>query len=861
MTETVHGNSEQIWDDFLQRWPLDSLKHMTLEEYTASGTNDSFIYWLEKRTESLCSIWDGSAFKFGVYSRADTTEKTGDNKRGYTSEYGWYKKYGDTPENAFKTVLAQIITAAQAARFGDLNVVNSVNLGETIRWKIAFLYQDRENPKVVPILKGEFLRALVGNKKISLVQGHLKLAAERGSQPLLAYGSELWERVTELKDATLTVDDALTYLQNSETLTPVKKPTKYLAGFESDDELQLALYLDVKKVSLLLSPGEWLNTATTHYTDKKHYDTDSPRNSHLAANASTLDVGNPCVKVTINTLDNLIQLVEAYTGREDTNQHEGEESQLNQNPNNADSNTPLNQILYGPPGTGKTYITTLHAVRIADPDWFENTYNALHDKPTQQRDALKAHYLKLMEEQQIVFTTFHQSFSYEDFIEGIRPETDSDTGNLRYSVKDGIFKELCQNAQATVIQSADAPLSLEGRKIWKMSLGNTLKDDDYIYEECLEKKQILLGYGRDTDYSGCDNRQTVRDCLERVLGKSVDNNDYALTAVNVFKNQIKNGDLVIVSDGNHKFRAIAEVIGDYQFLEPDERSRYLQMRPVSWLRQYTPSLPKERLFKKALSQMTIYELKPGTIDHDKLKQLLEPEAPQQAAQKPHVMIIDEINRGNISRVFGELITLLEPSKRKGAEDQQTTKLPYSQEPFSIPGNVYLIGTMNTADRSLAQMDLALRRRFSFIETPPHPELLEGTLVHGVDMSALLTAINHRIEVLLDAEHMIGHAYLLPLTKLETEQQRQAALSQIFSNKILPLLQEYFFDDYERIGWVLNDPGKTPPHRFIQSQEHMQNSPSLTKLFNADIAEQLTDRRFRINKSAFNQAEAYQGIIR
>ena len=346
-----------------------------------------------------------------------------------------------------------------------------------------------------------------------------------------------------------------------------------------------------------------------------------------------------------------------------------------------------------------------------------------------------------------------------------------------------------------------------------------------------------------------------------MLGKSVENNDYTLTTVNVFKNQIQNGDLIVVSDGNHKFRAIAEVTGDYQFLEPDDRSRYLQMRPVRWLRQYSPSLPKERLFRKALSQMTLYELKPGTIDHDKLNQLLEPEAPQRAAKKPHVMIIDEINRGNISRVFGELITLLEPSKRKGAEDEQTAKLPYSQKPFSIPGNVYLIGTMNTADRSLAQMDLALRRRFSFIETPPHPELLEGTSAYGVDMSALLTTINHRIEVLLDAEHMIGHAYLLPLTWLETEQQRQTALSQIFSSKILPLLQEYFFDDYERIGWVLNDPEKEPLHRFIQSQKHMQDLPSLTKLFNADIAEQLTDRRFRINKSAFNQAEAYQGIIR
>ena len=127
MTETVHGNSEQIWDDFLQRWPLDSLRQMTLDEYTASGTNDSFIYWLEKRTESLCSIWGGSACKFGVYSRADTTDKPGNNKRSYTCGYGWHKQYGDTPEDVLKTTPEQIITAAQAAwsvaRSGQFYVV------------------------------------------------------------------------------------------------------------------------------------------------------------------------------------------------------------------------------------------------------------------------------------------------------------------------------------------------------------------------------------------------------------------------------------------------------------------------------------------------------------------------------------------------------------------------------------------------------------------------------------------------------------------------------------------------------------------------------------------------------------------
>lgn len=527
----------------------------------------------------------------------------------------------------------------------------------------------------------------------------------------------------------------------------------------------------------------------------------------------------------------------------------------------------LNQILYGPPGTGKTYATTEMAVKVAEPLWYEDTCAALVGtelSTIELRRVVKEKYDQLVEEQRIMFTTFHQSFSYEDFIEGIRANTDGQSNALNYGIEDGIFKRLCTMADVQVQAAPTDEINLHGRKIWKMSLGNTLEDEDYIFDECITNDYVLLGYGDNIDFSGCDKRSQVKEKLELAYNKPIESNNYSLTSVHTFKNIMKVGDLIVVSDGNHKFRAIAEITDDYEFLDTDERVGYQQLRRVKWLRQYQPSQPKERLFLKSLSQMTLYELKSTTVDHEKLEKLLAPTEIQAAEHKPHVLIIDEINRGNISRIFGELITLLEPSKRKGADDAQTVYLPYSKKTFSVPDNLYVIGTMNTADKSLAQLDLALRRRFSFVEMLPQTDLLKNVEVFGVNLAQMLTKINQRIEVLLDAEHLIGHSYFMPLLSIDDEVELQVELAKLFENKLLPLLQEYFFDDYQRIGWILNvpEPGKHPDeHYFILTDKAQEDSlPKLHELFAPDVAEQLMDRRYRINKKAFNNPEAYKSIV-
>lgn len=521
---------------------------------------------------------------------------------------------------------------------------------------------------------------------------------------------------------------------------------------------------------------------------------------------------------------------------------------------------PLNQILYGPPGTGKTYHTIDKALAILDPDCLDQHRD---DESPEARKALKKRFDELVKEGRIDFVTFHQSFSYEDFVEGIRAESDGDSGQLTYDVVDGVFKRMCDAVAAKVTRSdSHEAMTLEGRRVWKMSLGNTKGDDAHIFDDCIEEGVIRLGYGGEHDYSKCNNREQVQALLEQSLGKIDNAYDYNVTSVLTLVTRMKRGDLVVVTDGNLKFRAIGEIIGDYQCKpHPEYGKSYAQVRPVKWLCQFTPSLPSSELINGRFSQMTLYELKAPTLIPEKLLALVNATASQAGSQSEagatpsnkRVLIIDEINRGNVSRIFGELITLIEPSKRAGASEALTTTLPYSKRPFSVPENLYLIGTMNTADRSLAGLDIALRRRFVFEEMPPRAELLNGVVIedeeHKVDVGRLLHTLNQRIEVLLDRDHCLGHAYFMPLKA--TAKPTLAQLGYIFQHQILPLLQEYFFEDWQRIAWVLND------HRKSRAEAMFLTPPKLDiKTLLGDIAVGGQRQRWCINEKAFTRIEAY-----
>ena len=390
---------------------------------------------------------------------------------------------------------------------------------------------------------------------------------------------------------------------------------------------------------------------------------------------------------------------------------------------------PLNKILFGAPGTGKTYHTKKMAVEI------------INGKKERIREEINKKYEELIEAGQIVFTTFHQSLSYEDFIEGIKPETID--GNVTYEVKDGIFKQLCSRAIEQKTKNSDIEI-YDFDKGWNDLIAeaeqNLLSDSMLLLPVLTQDKGVYVTEITDNGNLKIKPKNSRLDI------------DYIVSYNRAKKLQGVFSDLSVVKNIDKEFRS---VIGG--------------------------------------SNSTAYWAVLNYINN-KIKENNRI-IPDYEEPKTHVLIIDEINRGNVSAIFGELITLLEEDKRKGNPEHTEVVLPYSGKKFSVPNNVYIIGTMNTADRSVEALDTALRRRFSFVEMQPDPKILSDEKYKDVDLSKLLETINQRIELLIDKDHQIGHSYFIGIEDID-------GLRRTFKDKIIPLLEEYFYGDFGKIGLVL-----------------------------------------------------------
>ena len=451
------------------------------------------------------------------------------------------------------------------------------------------------------------------------------------------------------------------------------------------------------------------------------------------------------------------------------------------------SDTSLNQILYGPPGTGKTYRTKELAVDI------------ILGKNQRTREEVLQCYEELQEQQQIVFTTFHQSMSYEDFVEGIKPEINED-GQVTYEVQSGIFKEICSKAKGILgapIKHSD--IDFNKVSYYKMSLGG--KNRKEVHDWCIKNKKIALGYGDNVDHSDylkIKSWEKFRDMFSAQYPYMADDSsNYIIQVIFAFQN-MKIGDLVVISLGNQIIDAVGVITGEYEY-DPDNKFGFHHLRDVRWLGEELRASP-DVFLDKAISQRTIYKFDKQDVKIESFINYFQSQEKIPSSLE-YVLIIDEINRGNISSIFGELITLLEDDKRIGRVEETSVVLPYSKESFSVPKNVHIIGTMNTADRSVEALDTALRRRFSFIETPPNPDILleahpsKGVVEDTIDLISLLKTINTRILMLKDKDHMIGHSYFIKANTIKE-------LINLFSDKIIPLLEEYFFMDMSKIGLIL-----------------------------------------------------------
>jgi 5-methylcytosine-specific restriction protein B len=505
---------------------------------------------------------------------------------------------------------------------------------------------------------------------------------------------------------------------------------------------------------------------------------------------------------------------------------------------------PLNQILFGPPGTGKTYSTIDAALKILDHEF-------LIEK-ADNRSAIKARFDEYVKNQQVCFVTFHQSFSYEDFVEGISAvipdgEAESSAGGLPYEIKDGVFLQICDHAKRN--ETLDEELGVrDGAKIWKISIEESNSSGE-TRQYCFKHGEARIGWSRIGDI-----RTTDLSAPEYKLGTN------AQSSITNFGCDIVKGDVLLCFGSLSQICAVGVVTGDYEFtpkVPVGVREDYIHKLPVKWLATDLKFDITTLNHGRGLTLKTVYQL--SRIKWPSLQDALIKEGVALGNQikaveknnKPYVLIVDEINRGNISRIFGELITLIEPSKRIGADEELTVTLPYSKLPFGVPDNLYIIGTMNTSDRSLAGMDVALRRRFTFIEMPPKYRELNEIDIDGVNVGELLKVINERIEVLLGRDYCIGHAYFMDLQKSAS----LSALAAIFKNKILPLLQEYFFEDWQRIRWVLNDHRKPKKdYQFITEHELAADT-----LFGAGVVDN-PHKLYRIQDTAFDSALSFVGIL-
>ena len=479
----------------------------------------------------------------------------------------------------------------------------------------------------------------------------------------------------------------------------------------------------------------------------------------------------------------------------------------------------LNTILYGPPGTGKTYNTVRYAVSICEPDL---------DIESMKYDDVLAKFRELKDNGRIEFTTFHQSYGYEEFIEGIKPIMVSTSDgeyskDVKYDIIPGVFKEFCTEAAKKIVETKGFDIS-DDASIWKVTIRSEVRQD------CFDNNRVRIDWNFDTD------------------------------GANGFVNDMVAGDIIISTYGNRKrINGIAVITDDEAYELKTEADK--TTRDVKWLAKNIDLDITDINEGKILHRMTVARVPKmkiseivelaGKVNNNLAGTIIKDN------KKPYVFIIDEINRGNISKIFGELITLIEETKRAGADEAMEVTLPYSGDIFSVPKNVYILGTMNTADRSIALMDTALRRRFDFIEMMPDTNVLKNIgadKVDNLDVAAMLDTINERIKFLYDREHTIGHAFFTGLKDNPTVEK----LAAIFSKSVIPLLQEYFYEDYQKIQFVLGDNGKTnEAYKFIKDIDVV-----VKNIFKGSVDEviDLPEEKYEINEEALKNIESYKEIM-
>ncbi len=831
-----------LWDEFLSVWPASRLATMTLDEYSQAGSKDSFTYWIESGLDKLGSIWGGSSFKFGVFSRKDTEDKKSDAKLSYSDTHGWYSSLGASAQEAFEKVRGHVVQVATLAAQGDLDGIDAFeHMGEAFKWKIAFHYQNRQAPVIVDIFKRAPLAAFVGGTASQSMAALQKaaLAKRPATMGILEFGRQVWEAWSQKNLAIWKLShgnppvftDAERLQFRNESLAVMDRNTNAPGPGAQQKGKQGKDFAEAPVGTLFFlchgnSPqliGQFTAEATPCAKGdgwlQRSYRILKPaqRNDRYTSNSKMWSPqGNSTFwQVGANDLPEFEStLLKPYFGADlaELAALAGEPIELTgmgggispaPAPVAAKASkpvgAPLNRIYYDPPGTGKTFTLT----RLLKKDYEQ----AMHSvSPEEWRNQVIAEKIAVLK-----------------WWEGAAAALYDLGGKAKVA-------DIAEHRFIQAITAANGSNRKVRQTLWRTLQNHTVDESTTVK---MKKRLSPAVFDKTSDsvwqFAG-DWQDACADLIALV-------------------DQLKAGQQDAVRVQRYSFVTFHQSYGYEEFVEG--------LRPV--------------LNGDADAGEVEYEIRPGAF-----KELCR--KARQAPDQRFAMVIDEINRGNISKIFGELITLIEADKRDpldGTHPPAEVALAYSGERFSVPANVDVIGTMNTADRSLALLDTALRRRFDFValmpDTRPEPDPADPdsaplaglvvTLESGIiDIRQMLERINDRIQALYDRDHCIGHAYFTHLRNKVDGKERFEALSDTFRNRIVPLLEEYFFEDWQKIRLVLADNQKTDPQAqfIIETEDHEQD---LTALFGNDhgLDVYATKRRYALQEDAFSNPLAYIGV--